>query len=58
MTKENIILAGLWFGRSKPEMTTFLEPFVTKVKELEAGITITNERFGAFVSKVILLFAT
>ena len=29
--KENMILAGLWFGGSKPEMLTLLEPFVTKL---------------------------
>ena len=44
---------GLWFGRSKPEMLTFLEPFVAKLKELETGITINNRKFGTFVSKAV-----
>ena len=55
MKKENMILAGLWFERSKPEMLTFLEPFVAKLKELETGITINNRKFGTFVSKAVLL---
>ncbi len=58
MKKENLILAGLWFGRSKPEMLTFLEPFITKLKEHEGGITIEKGKFGTFVSKAILLIAT
>lgn len=58
MKKENMILAGLWFGRSKPEMLTFLEPFVLKLKELEKGITVENRKFGTFISKTILLIGT
>ena len=38
MRKENMILAGLWFSKSKPEMATFLEPFVTALKEIEKGL--------------------
>lgn len=29
--KENIILAGLWFGKKKPKANTFLAPFHTKM---------------------------
>ena len=53
-----MILAGLWFGKSKPEMATFLEPFVTALKEIEKGLQISSSHFGSFVSKRFLLFAT
>ncbi|XP_064460291.1 uncharacterized protein LOC135370470 [Ornithodoros turicata] len=31
---KSLLLAGLWFGPSKPEMNTFLEPFVKQMNEL------------------------
>ncbi|XP_071581743.1 uncharacterized protein [Temnothorax nylanderi] len=32
--KENILLCGLWYGSSKPEMNTFLKPFVEELTAL------------------------
>lgn len=34
-TKE-LILAGLWFGKEKPNMNVFLEPFVDIINELSS----------------------
>lgn len=33
--KENIILAGLWFGSVKPKVNLFLDPFHTSLQEFE-----------------------
>lgn len=35
-TKE-LILAGLWFGKDKPNMNVFLEPYVDKMDELSTN---------------------
>ncbi|XP_049925967.1 uncharacterized protein LOC126405952 isoform X2 [Epinephelus moara] len=32
--KENVIVAGLWFGKGNPEMNTFLKPFVDECSDL------------------------
>jgi hypothetical protein len=32
---KNILLIGLWFGHSKPEMKTFLQPYVNECQQLE-----------------------
>lgn len=32
--KDNILLLGLWFGSSKPAMTTLLKPFTDEMKTL------------------------
>ena len=37
MLKENTLIAGLWFGESKPCMGTFLKPFDTTLKTLGNG---------------------
>ena len=38
---ENMILAGLWFGDSKPVMSTFLKPLYQSLRELEStGVDI------------------
>lgn len=40
--KKNLILGGLWFG-SKPNMTTFLKPFVNELIKLhDEGLTLKN----------------
>ncbi|KAK3916587.1 hypothetical protein KUF71_025702 [Frankliniella fusca] len=31
--KENIVLAGIWFGKRKPKANTFLEPFYTRLQD-------------------------
>ena len=35
ISRSNMIVAGLWFGRSKPNMLTCLKPFHSSLKELE-----------------------
>ncbi|CAC5394744.1 unnamed protein product [Mytilus coruscus] len=43
MMKENMILAGLWFGNQKPSMSTFLSPFLDSCKKLNNGINLQSE---------------
>ncbi|KAK3932636.1 2-hydroxyacyl-CoA lyase [Frankliniella fusca] len=33
--KENIILAGIWFGKREPKPNTFLKPFHTRMEEFK-----------------------
>lgn len=42
------IFAGLWFGDTKPQMRTFLNPFVSELQELESK--------GIFYSILISIF--
>ena len=37
---ENIVLAGLWFGPTKPLMTTFTEPLQNSLEDLESGFDV------------------
>ena len=40
---DNIILAGLWFGTQKPNMLTFLKPFVmNSIKELIPSLKFSD----------------
>ena len=32
--RKNVVVAGLWFGKSKPLMATFLQPFVDEMQSL------------------------
>ncbi|XP_051243573.1 uncharacterized protein LOC127356108 isoform X2 [Dicentrarchus labrax] len=32
--RENVIVAGLWFGPEKPKMNTFLKPFIDECRDL------------------------
>ena len=34
--RKNLLLAGLWFGRSKPTMSTFLKPLMDHLKTLSS----------------------
>ena len=44
LRSRNILLTGLWFGQVKPNMNTFLQPFVTECKLLEEiGFTLNGE---------------
>ena len=58
--KENVILAGLWFGETKPNMTIFLKPIFSELRTLETeGIQVTSPlQPDPFMSKVILLAGT
>lgn len=35
LRSKNILMTGLWFGKTKPDMNTFLKPFVEECRELE-----------------------
>ena len=37
---ENLLLVGLWIGPKKPEMLTFLKPFIDDLQQLENGINV------------------
>ena len=37
---DNLLLAGLWFGYQKPNMLTFLKPFVESLSTMHAGVTM------------------
>jgi hypothetical protein len=37
LRSSNILLTGLWFGRTKPKMNTFLMSFVNECRKLEEG---------------------
>ncbi|CAG2218049.1 unnamed protein product [Mytilus edulis] len=58
MMKENMILAGLWFGNQKPSMSTFLSPFLDSFKKLNNGINCFSPERGNFISKAYLLCGT
>jgi len=59
MKKENMILAGLWFGSNKPEMGTYLKPFLDTFIELENGIEMSSpDKESTFTMKAYLLCGT
>ena len=37
--RKNLILAGLWFGRDSPTMTTFLQPLMEEIHKLSSNGT-------------------
>lgn len=52
--KENVLIAGLWFGDSKPCMGTFLKPFNQTLEELKDGFDVqlsdgSNKRVKAML---------
>jgi len=57
---ENVILAGLWFGELKPNMTVFLKPVFNELMKLEQhGIEVKIPlNTDSFVSKVVVLAGT
>ncbi|XP_061191434.1 uncharacterized protein LOC133199606 isoform X2 [Saccostrea echinata] len=58
MLKENMIMAGLWFGPHKPAMGTYLSPFLDSFKRLHDGINCFSPSLGNFISKGYLLCGT
>ena len=57
--KENMILAGLWYGERKPLMLNFLKPFHTALSKLETdGMEAKSPSGEIFISKAILLLGT
>ena len=57
---ENLILGGLWFGETKPNMATFLKPIFSDLRILErVGVEVKSPlQPNTFISKVILLTGT
>ena len=56
---DNLILAGLWFGTQKPNMLTFLKPFVEGLSELHGGVEMHSPDIpNSFICKTRLLCGT
>ncbi|XP_056009246.1 uncharacterized protein LOC130046297 isoform X1 [Ostrea edulis] len=58
MLKENMLMAGLWFGPCKPAMGTFLSPFLDCFKRLHDGIQCFSPFLGNFTCRAYLLNGT
>ena len=60
LKQENMLLAGLWYGKVKPAMHTYLEPFAIALRDLETtGIQVHPPASITPVTlKVILLLGT
>lgn len=58
MMRENMILAGLWFGKQKTSMSTLLKPFKQTMLEFYKGIEIISADRGSFVCRGFLLAGT
>ena len=56
--KENMLMAGLWFGTKKPAMNTFLKPMIKSIETLHEGIECVSPERGKFTCKGYLLAAT
>ena len=42
---KNVLLTGLWFGHSKPEIKTFLQPYINECQQLEeTGFLFKDEQ--------------
>lgn len=56
---QNLILAGIWPGPSKPkrfEMSAFLEIIVQQLKELEEGFTYECRSIAGYKNKFLKVF--
>ena len=54
--RENMLLAGLWFGPSKPNMLTYLKPFKSELKRLESeGFVAENTDNGNYHCKAFVI---
>ena len=58
MKKDNMILAGLWFGNKKPSMATYMKPFQESFDKLAEGCTFYSPERGEFECKAFLLCGT
>lgn len=58
MMRENMILAGLWFGKHKASMSTFLKPFKQTLLEFHKGVEIISADRGSFMCRGFLLAGT
>ena len=53
-----MLLASLWFGDKKPNMSTFLKPFQKSMTEMFEGIECESPSVGLFNCKGIVLCGT
>ncbi|VDI70412.1 Hypothetical predicted protein [Mytilus galloprovincialis] len=58
MKTENMLLAGLWFGPSKPSMSTFLKPLNESLNIFSEGVICKSPERGSFMCKAYLLAIT
>lgn len=57
--KEFVILGGLWFGKIKPHMLTYLHPYYLTLRKLETdGCEVTDAYGRSFTSKAFLIAGT
>lgn len=46
-SKDNVLLAGLWFNRENPTMTNYMQPLMTELKQLaDIGMQIYSRTCG------------
>ena len=55
---ENLLLAGLWIGPKKPEMMTFLDPFINDLEILQNGLCVDISPDERKTFKVFLIAGT
>jgi hypothetical protein len=43
LSRKNIVLAGIWFGKGKPNMSSYMSAFATEIKKVNnEGICWTH----------------
>lgn len=57
-TRSNVLFYGIWVGRSKPEMSNFLEPLYREMRVLEEGYEFCDYTGNNFNCKCVLLTCT
>ena len=54
MSETNKLLAGIWFGESKPSVNTFFKPaYDTMHKLFTDGILVTSQMFKGHLSPML-----
>ena len=54
---ENLVVASLWFGPTKPNMTLMLEPILSCISAMEKGIIMHQDSSASVVIRVKLVMA-
>lgn len=55
ISRQNVILGGLWFGKGKPNMTSFMQAFVQHIIEVnEEGVQWTNSQTSENTRSLVL----
>lgn len=60
LRRQNVILCGLWFGKEKPDMTSFLTPFVDELTTLHTKRENSTIKLidGSFMTITMILIVT